>query len=402
MRQQGSDAGQTHFRELLVRLRDGNSSLEDHNTLMQRTPERALNHAEFENALQLFPTTAAVAEHNHEKLTQMQLPIADIHAKHIGKNAKKACVQEAGGLAPSLQICIGAQIMLTSNLMVESGLVNGTIGEVKEIVYASGTKPPHLPVSVNVFFPKYSGTTLPNLTVPICPITRSWTRADGQCSRRQIPLRLSWAVTIHKAQGMTLDKACICLGEKDFATGISFVAMSRVRKLEDILFPCPFTFQRLKSLKTDSMIVRLEEEKRLDYLQQGIRKETNMSIPLISKRKRNEKISITKVKFNETQQKAKPTIRKTPQKQKREGNKDLTFFDAIPAETINFPPNKTKAVKKIRNQPKKGPEANGSNITVFESTSDLNDLQSGNFRISYQIAQSIIMDESRLGTLLSC
>ena len=51
MRQQGSDAGQTHFRELLVRLRDGNSSLEDHNTLMQRTPERALNHAEFENAL---------------------------------------------------------------------------------------------------------------------------------------------------------------------------------------------------------------------------------------------------------------------------------------------------------------------------------------------------------------
>ena len=94
-------------------------------------------------------------------------------------------------------------------------------------------------------------------------------------------------MTIHKAQGMTSDKACICLGEMDFATGISFVAMSRVRKLDDILFPRPFTFQRLKSLITDSMIVRLEEERRLDYLQQGIRKETNMSIPLVSKRKRN-------------------------------------------------------------------------------------------------------------------
>lgn len=55
----------------------------------------------------------------------------------------------------------------------------------------------------------------------------------------QIPLMLAWAVTIHKAQGKTLSRVFIDLGSSAFATGQVYVALSRVRKLDDIRLARP-------------------------------------------------------------------------------------------------------------------------------------------------------------------
>ena len=71
--------------------------------------------------------------------------------------------------------------MLTANLWVPAGLLNGTMGTIVDICYLNGT-PPDLPLAVMVQFDKYYGPTLPNRTVPICPIRHIWYAHGAQCS----------------------------------------------------------------------------------------------------------------------------------------------------------------------------------------------------------------------------
>ncbi len=73
---------------------------------------------------------------------------------------------------------------------------------------------------------------------------------------RQFPLKLAWAVTIHKAQGKTFDKVIIDLGSGAFEHGQTYVALSRCRTLEGIVLKQPI---RPKDIRTDERIVEFYE-----------------------------------------------------------------------------------------------------------------------------------------------
>src|SRR5205085_7101198 len=94
--------------------------------------------------------------------------------------------------------------------------------------------------------------------IPIVPIKCTWeSKSRKSCSRLQIPLYLAWAITVHKSQELTLEKAKIDLGSKEFAAGLLFVAVSRVRSLNDVYFK-QFTLERLQRIRGCS---RLQERK---------------------------------------------------------------------------------------------------------------------------------------------
>ena len=122
-------------------------------------------------------------------------------------------------LAPAdLRLKIGAQVMLLKNLDIEGGLVNGSVGLVRSIGDSS----------VCVDFG----------TAGVCEVRSSrWSFYDGDgqvlATRDQIPLRLAYAITIHKSQGCTLDKAKVNL-RSAFAHGQAYVALSRVRNLSGL------------------------------------------------------------------------------------------------------------------------------------------------------------------------
>lgn len=102
--------------------------------------------------------------------------------------------------------------------------------------------------------------------VPIFPITVSTQLSNGLHERQQLPLRLAWAMTIHKSQGLTLPKAWVNIGKSETTLGVSYVAISRVRTLASCIIE-PMTYERLTHLKLSKCLhYHLNEEKRLDLM----------------------------------------------------------------------------------------------------------------------------------------
>ena len=119
--------------------------------------------------------------------------------------------------APHLELCKGAQVMLLMNKDIEAGLVNGSRGVIVDF-RADG-----IPIVQFLYGD------------PI-PIERhEWASSDFPCVRRhQIPLRVAYAISIHKSQGATLDCALIDIGSSVFEYGQAYVALSRVRNIESL------------------------------------------------------------------------------------------------------------------------------------------------------------------------
>ena len=193
-------------------------------------------------------------------------PIAEIK---VGPIAHNTTADDAGGPQAVVHVTQGARVLLTSNLWVDMGLVNGTMGTLRAICYQRGG-PPDLPIAVMVEFDSYRGPTLHDGTVPIVPIRRNCLDGRASCSRLQLPLKLAWAVTVHKAQGLTLNKAVINIGQKVFCAGLMFVACSRVRHLTDLIFQPAFDFNRVANLgSTQRVQERRLESIRLHLLEQS-------------------------------------------------------------------------------------------------------------------------------------
>ena len=266
----GYKISQSLFRDLLLRARNGESTAADWQTLLTRTPQQIPNLAEFESvAVRLCYSKAKVAEINMERLNSLNCPVATVKARHSG-GANSLGADEMGGLEPVLYLAKGARVMLTMNIWTNVGLCNGALGTVKDFVYAEGQVPPMLPISVLVQFDEgYGGpslcTSIPRC-VPVSPITVTSESLAGKCERQQLPLKLAWAITIHKSQGLTLKKAWVDLGDSEKSLGITYVALSRVKKLEDLVVE-PMTLQRLQAAKeSTNMKYRIQEEQRLNNI----------------------------------------------------------------------------------------------------------------------------------------
>ncbi|XP_068675421.1 ATP-dependent DNA helicase pif1-like [Montipora foliosa] len=249
-RVKGSDPEQIVFRDLLLRLRSGETSENDWKLLLTRQPLHANNIEQFKTATQLFYTNEQVANYNYDSLLQLKQPIAKIDTKHSSSEAAKISPQDMYGLEPSLLISKGALVMLTMNLWPSVGLCNGSAGTVVDIIYKTSHQPPDLPIAVIIKFDDYIGPSISNKIpslVAIALVTISVYSGNSVHERQQLPLKLAWVLTIHKSQGLTLPQAWVDIGKSEQTLGITYVALSRVKQLSSLIVE-PMTFDRLKSI----------------------------------------------------------------------------------------------------------------------------------------------------------
>jgi len=265
MRQQGEDDIAVRFRAALGELRSATLSQASWELLCTRTANQ-LSPDEvdgFDDALRLYYTTAEVRERNHNCLAATNQPIKKLTAEHKGRGASAATEEEADNLSAEIYICIGARIMLTTNLWTEIGLVNGSMGSIEDLSWDYGRQTDQLPSVILIRFDSYTGPSFPGCpvgTVPVFPQTRQFDYKGIVCLRTQFPLRLGYAITVHKSQGLTLLRAVMNLNQREHCLGLSYVAVSRVKTLAGLMFETPFDYDRFRGINTVT-----SNDRNLDY-----------------------------------------------------------------------------------------------------------------------------------------
>lgn len=272
VRQQAdSNPDQAKFIYLLPRLRNG---VNDENTvndwqLLLKNSTTPLRMEAFKDALHLFPDNRSCNLYNLHKLKQIDMPIAKLLAINNPSRARNFDSETFSGIENIVVLSVGAKVVLVTNIWTRMGLLNGANGIIRDIIFDKNNVNNSLPIAVLVEFEFYIGPRLFSDVnrfdwIPIAPYEAY--NPLQSIRRTNIPLRLAYALTIHKAQGQTLSKVVIDLGNLERTLGLTYVAFSRIRHFNDFLVK-PFSLERLQKLSlSKSLQPRLNEEARLNKI----------------------------------------------------------------------------------------------------------------------------------------
>ena len=243
--------GDTTYRDILKRIRVGFTTQKDRKILKTRKIPFLETTVEGKfselcdyvsnlssKAICIFPTRHMCNILNTEILKRIVGKEIELQAhdsidckSYLRKKVDKALqlddkdMSKSGGLSRSISIKIGAKIMITKNIDISLGLVNGSIGTIKS-------------VSRDISNDIESVTIELASSKKECIIERYPLKFEimdkAYVIRKQFPMCLSYAITIHKSQGLSLKQAVIDAGNRMFADGQIYVALSRVTTLEGL------------------------------------------------------------------------------------------------------------------------------------------------------------------------
>lgn len=207
-----------HLKSLLQAIRSCEVDEDIHSLLQERVQASTSGSVLAASAAKLFTHNVDVDRLNNLELLRIDAPAYAYTMKLRGKRAFAETLQKSCLAPERLVLKVGARVMFVKNNF-DNGYVNGTLGRV--VRFDGQTRMPII-------------ETLSGREVAVT--SAEWKLSDGvdvTASIEQLPLRLAWAVTVHKSQGMSLDAAEVDL-RKSFEYGMGYVALSRVRRLSGL------------------------------------------------------------------------------------------------------------------------------------------------------------------------
>ena len=209
------------FKYMLNAVRHGQVTAE----IAERLNETGARPVPTDGAITLATTNATVNRLNATELARLPGRVLTAKAEITGEFGGRAYPADE-----SLELKVGAQVMFLRNDS-DQRWVNGSVGMVTKIadtvfVEVDGEEHEVQPAVWEKYKYSYSAAT-------------KQLKRDIVAEFTQLPLRLAWAVTIHKSQGKTYDRAIVDLGQHSFAPGQTYVALSRISALEGLYLTRP-------------------------------------------------------------------------------------------------------------------------------------------------------------------
>jgi ATP-dependent DNA helicase PIF1 len=212
---------EAEFKYMLNAVRHGRVTAE----IAKRLNDTGARPAPTDGAITLATTNSTVTRINAAALAKLPGRALTARAEVSGEFGGRSYPADE-----ALELKVGAQVMFLRNDS-DQRWVNGSIGTVTRIdstvwVEVDGETHQVQPAVWEKYRYSYSATT-------------KSLKKDIVAEFTQFPLRLAWAVTIHKSQGKTYDRAIVDLGQRSFAPGQTYVALSRISELEGLYLTRP-------------------------------------------------------------------------------------------------------------------------------------------------------------------
>ena len=228
MIRQGKDK---EFQKMLLELRYGDCSDETYEKLL------SLKDTEFG---EIKPTKLYPHNYDVDKINQKEYKaLIDSGAKKVTYEIKFDCLSKDKEktkkwaknieIPDSIELCVGAQVVVLANVDQDKGIVNGTRGIITNLS------------------PKTVTIKRVNGSIHEIKYFQCVSSENPEMKVSYIPIKLAYALTIHRSQGATLDAIEIDIGDKIFAAGQAYTALSRAKDLKSI---------KIKDVSKESFITR--------------------------------------------------------------------------------------------------------------------------------------------------
>jgi ATP-dependent DNA helicase PIF1 len=228
MIRQGKDK---EFQKILLELRYGNCSDETYEKLL------SLKDTEFG---EIKPTKLYPHNYDVDKINQKEYKaLIDSGAKKVTYEIKFDCLSKDKEktkkwaknieIPDSVELCVGAQVVVLANVDQDKGIVNGTRGIITNLT------------------PKTVTIKRVNGSIYEIKYFQCVSSENPEMKVSYMPIKLAYALTIHRSQGATLDAIEIDIGGKIFAAGQAYTALSRAKDLKSI---------KIKDVCKESFITR--------------------------------------------------------------------------------------------------------------------------------------------------
>ena len=260
------------FIELLNKVRIGNVDADVERSLKARFQDK--NSVDFPSQdLHIFAENQPVNEHNKKFLSDLSgvnyiieaidnIPSESGCTGSVIEAARNQKQTKTGGLAKTLELKIGARVMLTVNIDVDDKLMNGQIGKVSFVKMKSGhvTKIYIIFDDPDVGRKKRASDQLAcqtnTVAIERCDTDiriNPFSPSSPYIKRTQFPLALAWACTVHKVQGLTINKGVVgfdLVKQKAFNPGQMYVALSRIAKYSGLFLIGQYNKSAIRASKT--------------------------------------------------------------------------------------------------------------------------------------------------------